>query len=107
LENFDAIGRWRDLDGESPIDASGVLTDGTKVNGAVDLRQALLQRPEVLVGTMSEKLMTYALGRGLEATDMPAVRAVVRDAARDGYRFSALVRGVVTSTPFRMRRGEL
>ncbi|HEV8393110.1 MAG TPA: DUF1592 domain-containing protein [Vicinamibacterales bacterium] len=104
LENFDAIGRWRDLDGESPIDASGVLTDGTKVRGAVDLRQALLERPEVLVGTMSEKLLTYALGRGLEATDMPAVRTVVRDASRDGYRFSALVKGVVTSTPFRMRR---
>jgi hypothetical protein len=106
LENFDAIGRWRDLDGESPIDASGVLTDGTQVSGAVDLRQALLQRPEVLVGTMSEKLMTYALGRGLEATDMPAVRTVVRDALRDGYRFSALVKGVVTSAPFRMRRKE-
>ena len=83
LENFDAIGRWRDLDGESPIDASGVLTDGTKVNGAVDLRQALLQRPEVLVGTMTEKLLTYALGRGLEAYDMPAVRAIVREASRD------------------------
>jgi len=106
LENFDAIGRWRDLDGESPIDASGVLTDGTKVSGVVDLRQALLQRPEVLVGTMSEKLMTYALGRGLEATDMPAVRTVVRDASRDGYRFSALVKAVVASTPFRMRRKE-
>ena len=106
LENFDAIGRWRDLDGESPIDASGVLTDGSKVSGVVDLRQALLQRPEVLVGTMSEKLMTYALGRGLEATDMPAVRTVVRDASRDGYRFSALVKGVVTSAPFRMRRKE-
>ena len=106
LENFDAIGRWRDLDGESPIDASGVLTDGTKVSGVVDLRQALLQRPEVLVGTMSEKLMTYALGRGLEATDMPAVRTVVRDASRDGYRFSSIVKGIVTSTPFRMRRKE-
>jgi mono/diheme cytochrome c family protein len=104
LENFDAIGRWRDLDGESPIDASGVLTDGTKVSGAVDLRQALLRRPEVLVGTMTEKLMTYALGRGLDATDMPAVRAVVREASGDQYRFSALVKGIVTSTPFRMRR---
>jgi len=104
LENFDAIGRWRDLDGESPIDASGVLTDGTKVSGAVDLRQALMQRPEVLVGTMTEKLMTYALGRGLDATDMPAVRSVVHAASGDQYRFSALVKGIVTSTPFRMRR---
>ena len=106
LENFDAIGRWRDLDGESPIDASGVLTDGTKVSGAVDLRQALLQRPEVLVGTMTEKLLTYGLGRGLEAHDQPVVRSIVRAAARDQYRFSALVKGVVTSTPFRMRRKE-
>jgi predicted GTPase len=76
------------------------------VSGAVDLRQALLQRPEVLVGTMTEKLMTYALGRGLEAYDLPAVRTIVRDAARDQYKFSALVKGVVTSTPFRMRRKE-
>ena len=76
------------------------------MNGAVDLRQALLKRPEVLVGTMTEKLMTYALGRGLEPYDMPAVRAIVRDAAKDGYRFSALVKGIVTSTPFRMRRKE-
>jgi mono/diheme cytochrome c family protein len=106
LENFDAIGRWRDLDGESPIDASGVLTDGTKVSGAVDLRQALLHRPEVLVGTMTEKLLTYGLGRGLEAHDQPVVRSIVRGASRDQYRFSALVKGVVTSAPFRMRRKE-
>ena len=106
LENFDAIGRWRDLDGESPIDASGELTDGTKVNGAVDLRQALLKRPEVLVGTMTEKLMTYALGRGLEAV-RHARRAGHRPrGVEDGYRFSALVKGIVTSTPFRMRRKE-
>jgi hypothetical protein len=100
------VGRWRDLDGESVIDASGELTDGTRVNGVVDLRQALLKRPEVLVGTVTEKLMTYALGRGLEPFDMPAVRGVVRDAARDGYRFSSIVKGIVTSTPFRMRRKE-
>jgi len=106
MENFDAVGRWRDLDGESVIDASGELTDGTRVNGVVDLRQALLKRPEVLVGTVTEKLMTYALGRGLEPFDMPAVRGVVRDAARDGYRFSSIVKGIVTSTPFRMRRKE-
>jgi hypothetical protein len=106
LENFDAIGRWRDLDGESPIDASGVLTDGTKVSGAVDLRDALLQRPEVLVGTMTEKLLTYGLGRGLEPYDMAAVRQIVRTASKEHYRFSALVKGVVTSTPFRMRRKE-
>jgi hypothetical protein len=106
LENFDAVGRWRDLDAESPIDASGVLFDGTKVNGALDLRNALLTRPEVLVGTTVEKLMTYALGRGLAPADMPAVRAIVRESSKDGYRFSAIVKGIVTSTPFRMRRKE-
>ncbi len=77
------------------------------MNGAVDLRQALLKRPEVLVGTMTEKLMTYALGRGPGGRPiMPAVRAIVREASKDGYRFSALVKGIVTSTPFRMRRKE-
>jgi hypothetical protein len=106
LENFDAVGRWRDLDGESAIDASGELYDGTKVNGAVDLRQALLRRPDVFVGTMAEKLLIYALGRSLEPYDMPVVRTVVRDAAKDGYRFSSVVKGIVTSTPFRMRRKE-
>jgi hypothetical protein len=106
LENFDAVGRFRTLDGESVIDASGELYDGTKVNGAVDLRQALLKRPEVLVGTMTEKMMIYALGRGLEPYDMPAVRTIVRDSAKDGYRFSSLVKGIVASTPFRMRRKE-
>jgi hypothetical protein len=102
LENFDAVGAWRFEDAGSPIDATGQLADGTRVDGAVALRQALLQRPEVIVGTMAEKLLTYALGRGLDHHDMPAVRAIVRAAAKDGYRFSALVRGVTTSVPFQM-----
>jgi mono/diheme cytochrome c family protein len=103
LENFDAVGAWRSEDGGSPIDASGQLADGTKVDGVVALRQALLKRPGVLVGTMTEKLLTYGLGRGLESYDMPAVRSIVRTAARDDYRFSALVRAIVNSVPFQMR----
>jgi len=83
-----------------------VLADGTRVNGPVDLRNALLSRPNVFVGTMTEKLMTYALGRGMEYYDMPAIRAIVHEAARDNYRFSSLIMGVVKSTPFQMRRSE-
>jgi hypothetical protein len=103
LENFDAVGAWRTRESGIPIDASGELTDGTKINGVAALRDALVRRPDVLVGTMTEKLMTYALGRTLEYQDMPAVRAIVRSAARDNYRFSSLVRGIVSSVPFRMR----
>ncbi|HWF10954.1 MAG TPA: DUF1592 domain-containing protein, partial [Bryobacteraceae bacterium] len=89
LDNFDAVGAWRTLgeDG-TKIDASGQLADGTKVNGVADLRTALLSRPNVFVGTMTEKLMTYALGRGVEYYDMPAIRAIVHEAARNNYRFS-------------------
>jgi hypothetical protein len=104
LDNFDAIGQWRSKEAGLPIDASGQLADGTKVNGVVDLRRALLLHPERFVGTMTEKLMTYALGRGLEYYDMPVVRSIARDAARDDYRFSSIVMGIVKSTPFQMRR---
>ncbi len=103
LDNFDAIGQWRSKEAGLPIDASGQLADGTKVNGVVDLRRALLLHPERFVGTMTEKLMTYALGRGLEYYDMPVVRSIARDAARDDYRFSSIVMGIVKSTPFQMR----
>ena len=105
LENFDAIGEWRDVDrlAASPIDASGQLVDGTPVGGPADLRTALLRRPEQFVQTVAEKLMTYALGRTVEYYDMPAVRQIVRDSARDNYRFSSLVMGIVRSAPFRMR----
>jgi hypothetical protein len=103
LENFDAVGAWRTRESGIAIDASGVLTDGTKIDGVAALRDALVKRPDVLVGTMTEKLMTYALGRTLEHQDMPAVRAIVRSAARDDYRFSSLVRGIVSSVPFQMR----
>ena len=106
LENFDAVGAWRTRDGGTrgtPVDASGQLVDGTKVDGVVALRQALMREPEIFVGTVTEKLLTYALGRGLGASDMPAVRAIVRDAGRDDYRFSSIVLGIVRSAPFQMR----
>ena len=106
LENFDAIGEWRSRDryAGTVIDASGKLVDGTAVNSPADLRQALMRRPEQFVQTMTEKLMTYALGRSVEYYDMPVVRAIVRDAARDNYRFSSIVMGIVRSAPFQMRK---
>jgi hypothetical protein len=106
MENFDAVGRWRARDGGSlgvPIDASGELLDGTKVDGVISLRRALLRQPEIFVGTVVEKMMTYALGRGVAADDMPSVRAIIREAAARDYRFSSLVLGIVRSTPFTMR----
>jgi hypothetical protein len=109
LENFDAVGGWRERDGISlssagtSIDASGQLMDGTKVDGVVALRAALLRDPEIFVGALTEKLLTYAIGRGVAHYDMPAVRAIVRDASRTQYTFSALVFGVVESMPFQMR----
>ena len=103
LEQFDAVGGARTEDAGEPIDASGVMWDGSKIDGVAGLRQALLARPELLVGTFTEKLMTYALGRGLGHEDLPAVRTVVRGARDDGYRVSAIVTGIVTSVPFQMR----
>ena len=104
LENFDPIGRWRDADGGVPIDASAALPDGSTVDGPAAFRRALLARSEAFVGNFTEKLMTYALGRGVEHYDAPAVRRIVREAAAADYRWSALVLGVVESAPFRMRR---
>jgi Protein of unknown function (DUF1585)/Protein of unknown function (DUF1588) len=109
LENFDAVGAWRTRDGGllgTPIDASGQLMDGTKVDGVVTLRQALLKEPEIFVGTLTEKLLTYALGRGLTSDDMPVVRAIVRDSAQQNYRFSSLIIGIVNSVPFQMRKAQ-
>jgi hypothetical protein len=106
LENFDAVGAWRVKDGGTlgdSIDASGQLADGTKVDGVVALRKALVREPETFVRTMTEKLLTYAVGRGLTAPDTPAVRAIVRDARAENYRFSSLVLGIVRSVPFQMR----
>ncbi|HSR07804.1 MAG TPA: DUF1592 domain-containing protein [Bryobacteraceae bacterium] len=103
LENFDAVGAWRSHDGDALIDASGQLADGTKVDGVVSLRKALTASPDLFARTFTEKLLTYALGRGLTYHDMPVVRSIVREAARSDYRFSAIVLGIVRSTPFQMR----
>jgi hypothetical protein len=107
LENFDAMGRWRTIaEGDSEIDASGALVDGSQFAGPAGLRSILLNRREQFVTTVAEKLLSYALGRRLEAFDQPAVRKIVRDAAAENYRWSSLVRGIVTSVPFQMRRAE-
>ena len=102
LENFDAVGAWRSVEAGEPIDASGQLADGTKVNGVVELRQSLMSRPENFATTVTEKLLIYALGRGLDPRDMPQVRAIVHGASSDNYRFSRLILGIARSTPFRM-----
>ena len=106
LENFDAIGKWqtKDRDSGTPIDSTGQLVNGTPLYGPNDLRKALIARPEQFVQTMTEKLMVFALGRTMEYRDMPAVRAIVRNAARENYRFSSLVKGIVNSEPFQMQR---
>jgi hypothetical protein len=107
LENFDAIGQWRTKEAGGPVDASGELADGAKVDGPVALRRAILSHPDQFVDTLTEKLLTYALGRGLEYYDMPIVRSIARDAARNNYRFSSIVLGIVRSTPFEMKRKPL
>ncbi len=103
LENFDAIGGWRTKEAGGPVDASGRMADGTPLDGPVSLRQALTADPEQFVRVVTGKLLTYALGRGLEAYDMPTVRLIVQNAAKDDYKFSAIIDGIVNSPPFRMR----
>jgi hypothetical protein len=105
MENYDAVGRWRTKDAGSPINAAGVLPDGTKFVGPAELKKALVgPHADEFINTMAEKLLTYALGRGLEYYDKPAVRSITREAAGDDYKFSALVTAIVHSTPFQMRR---
>jgi hypothetical protein len=106
LENFDATGKWRDKDrlAGDLIDSSGELPDGTPVNGPDELRKALLDNPDQFVQTLTEKLMTYGLGRLVEYHDMPVVRDIVRESAKDDYRFSSIVMGIVTSDPFQKRQ---
>jgi len=104
LENFDAVGAWRTKDAGARIDSSGQLTDGTHVDGVITLRNALLKRPEIFAGTFAEKLLTYAVGRGLDYRDQPAIRAIVRQAGANNNRFSAVVIAIVESVPFQMRR---
>jgi hypothetical protein len=104
LENYDAVGRWRTLEGGVPIDASGTLFNGTEFRGVAGLQKAILDEPELFVTTLTEKLLTFAIGRGVGYYDAPAVRKIVRDASAEDYRFSSIVRGLVTSMPFRMRK---
>jgi mono/diheme cytochrome c family protein len=108
LENFNAVGQWRDLEVEDqPVDASGAIPGDKEFRGIDGLEAALLRRPELFVQTLTENLLTFALGRGVEYYDEPAVRKIVRDAEKDGYRFSSLILGIVKSVPFEMRRAEL
>jgi len=104
LENYDAVGRWRTVDKGAPIDASGTLFDGTAFRGVADLEKAILAHPDLFVTTLSEKLLTFATGRGVDYYDAPAIRKIVRDAAADQYRFSSVIMGIVNSTPFRNRK---
>jgi hypothetical protein len=106
LENFDAVGRWRTEDSGAKIDASGQLVDGTAIDGPASLRKALLDRPEAFVGAMTDKLLMYGVGRETKYYDMPVVRAIMRDSARNQYRFSDLVLGIVKSAPFQMKMKE-
>jgi hypothetical protein len=105
LENYDLVGKWRTSDNGLPIDASGVMVDGTPLNGPEDLRSAILSRSNLFVETLIEKLMTFALGRHVTYGDMPAIRRIAREAEKQGDRFSAIVLGIVKSEPFQMRTG--
>jgi Protein of unknown function (DUF1585)/Protein of unknown function (DUF1588) len=104
MENFDAIGQWREREGGRPIDSAGVFPDGTVFTGIEGLKHELLRQPEQFVHTVTERLLMYALGRNLQYYDAPAVRRIVRDAAPARYPFSALVMGVVRSPAFQTRR---
>ena len=106
LENFDAVGRWRTQDVGAPVDSAGGLPDGASFTGVAGLRTALLARPDVFAGNMVEKLLTFAVGRGVGDFDGPAVRGIVKTSASQDYRFSSLVLGIVNSTPFQMRRAQ-
>jgi hypothetical protein len=104
LEHFNSVGQWRERgENDTPIDAGGVLADGTRVDGPAALREAILKRPDAFATVLTERLMTYALGRGVDPSDMPVVRAIVKRAALGNYRFSSIVQGIVDSAPFQMR----
>jgi hypothetical protein len=104
LENFNSVGQWRDVgpDG-APLDVAGTLADGSQINGPAALREAIAGRPNAFVTVITEKMLTYALGRGLEPSDMPVVRKIVKKAAQNDYRLSSVVMGIVESAPFQMR----
>jgi hypothetical protein len=103
MENFDGIGRWRAKEDGLVIDASGTLFTGARLDGVNALRQEMTKRPEVFVGVLAERMLTYGVGRGLEYYDMPAVRKIVQDARSTNFRFSSIVLGVVRSVPFQMK----
>ena len=104
LENFDAIGRWRDTDDGAPIDSTVAMTDGRTMRGPEELGAHLTDRQDEVLLTLTEKLLSYALGRSLAYYDAPTVRQLIRDAAVDDYRWSSFVHGIVNSLPFQMRR---
>jgi hypothetical protein len=106
LENFDATGQWRPSDEGTKIDPSGMVFNGASVDGVAGLRRELVSRPEIFVGVLTEKMLTYALGRGVEYTDMPAVRKILQDGRSADYKFSSIVFGVVKSAPFQMREAK-
>jgi hypothetical protein len=106
LENFDGVGHWRTSEDGARIDPSGTLFNGARLDGVVGLRQALAAQPEVFVGVMTEKMLTYALGRGIEYYDMPAVRKIVQEARNKDFRFSSIVLGIVRSAPFQMKEAK-
>jgi hypothetical protein len=106
LESFDGVGRWRSTEDGAAINTSGTLFNGADVDGIVGLRRNLVAQPEIFVGVMTEKVLTYALGRGLEYYDMPAVRQIVRHGRNSDFRFSSLVMGIVRSTPFQMKEAK-
>jgi hypothetical protein len=107
LEHYDAVGRYRDVDeARSPVDASGTLPTGAQFTGLPGLRSLLAERRDRFAETVSERLLTFALGRGIEHYDRPALRRIVRDAAATGYRWSSIIEGIINSAPFQMRRSE-
>ena len=103
LENFDAVGHWRNNDEGGKIDPSGTMFNGAPLDGVVGLRKALVDQHDIFVGAMTEKMLTYALGRGLEYYDMPTVRKIVQEGRNNDFRFSSLIMGIVRSTPFQMK----
>jgi hypothetical protein len=106
FENYNAIGKWRTHDAGQPVDASGALPDGKSFRGSAELKAILASNSNVFAECLTEKLMTYALGRGLEGYDRRAVKQIVQDLSRNNYRFSVLISGIVNSVPFQMGRGD-
>jgi hypothetical protein len=106
LENYNAIGAWRTHDGTLPVDAGGILPNGARFNGPAELKKILASNRDAFANCLTEKLLTYALGRGLDGYDRPAIKKMVSSLAANEYRFSSLIDGIVESTPFEMGRGD-